>query len=102
MKLIPSSSLVVCSLLVVTACRQERPSPPPPGPAAVTWVELQPQTIDLTSRSVAQTRANERVEIRSRVAGELVAIGFASGDAVKKDQVLFQLDRRPYEAAVAA
>lgn len=102
MKHLSPSFWVVCSLLVAAGCRQERPSVPPPGPAAVTVVDLQPQTIDLASQAIAQTRANERVEIRSRVAGELIAIGFVGGDAVKKGQVLFQLDRRPYEAALAA
>lgn len=94
--------LSLAGLALLAACHRPAPQLPPPGPAEVAWLELQPQTIDLSTRSVAQTRANNRVEVRARVAGELVAIGFADGDLVKKDQVLFQLDRRPFEAALAA
>jgi membrane fusion protein (multidrug efflux system) len=94
--------LSVAGLALLAACHRPAPQLPPPGPAEVAWLELQPQTIDLSTRSVAQTRANNRVEVRARVAGELVAVGFAEGDLVKKDQVLFQLDRRPFEAALAS
>lgn len=94
--------LSLAGLALLAACKRAAPQLPPPGPAEVAVVELQPQTVDLSTRSVAQTRANNRVEVRARVAGELVAVGFAEGDLVKKDQVLFQLDRRPFEAALAS
>lgn len=94
--------LSLAGLALLAACTHEAPKLPPAGPAEVVVVELQPQTVDLAVRNVAQTRANNRVEIRARVAGELVALGFADGDLVKKDQVLFTLDRRPFEAALAS
>ena len=94
--------LSLAGIALLAACKHEAPKLPPAGPAEVVFVELQPQTVDLAVRNVAQTRANNRVEIRARVAGELVALGFANGDLVKKDQVLFTLDRRPFEAALAA
>ncbi|MBM3962732.1 MAG: efflux RND transporter periplasmic adaptor subunit, partial [Planctomycetes bacterium] len=92
----------LAGLALLAACAPEAQKLPPAGPAEVVCVELQPQTVDLAARNVAQTRANNRVEIRARVAGELIAVGFADGDLVKKDQALFTLDRRPFEAALAA
>ena len=102
MKPVLSLSFAALPLFAAAACKHERPQLPPPGPASVRCEELQPQTIELAYRSVAQTRANARVEIRARVAGELVALGFAEGDAVKQGQMLFQLDKRPFEAALSA
>jgi membrane fusion protein (multidrug efflux system) len=102
MKPVLSLSFAALPLFAAAACKHERPQMPAPGPAPVRCEELQPQTIALSYRSVAQTRANARVEIRARVAGELVALGFEEGDAVKKDQLLFQLDKRPFEAALAS
>jgi membrane fusion protein (multidrug efflux system) len=102
MKPVLSLSFAALPLFAAAACKHERPQMPAPGPAPVRCEELQPQTIALSYRSVAQTRANARVEIRARVAGELVALGFEEGDAVKKDQLLFQLDKRPFEAALSA
>lgn len=97
-----AARLSLAGLALLAACTHEAPKLPPAGPAEAVCVELQPQTVELAVRNVAQTRANNRVEIRARVAGELVALGFADGDLVKKDQVLFTLDRRPFEAALAS
>jgi RND family efflux transporter MFP subunit len=44
--------------------------------------------------------AVEEVEVRAKVRGHLVNIGFKDGDEVKKDQMLFQIDPRPFEAQV--
>jgi RND family efflux transporter MFP subunit len=41
------------------------------------------------------------VEIRARVSGYLKEICFKDGDTVKEGQVLFEIDPRPYQAAVA-
>ena len=45
--------------------------------------------------------ADQSVEIRARVSGHLESINFTDGQIVQKDQVLFQLDPRPFEADVA-
>lgn len=47
-----------------------------------------------------RTDAVESVDVRARVTGYLVAINFKAGDDVKKDQVLFKIDPRPYKAKV--
>jgi multidrug efflux system membrane fusion protein len=39
--------------------------------------------------------------VRSQVTGTLVEMAFREGDVVKQGQLLFQLDRRPFEAALA-
>jgi RND family efflux transporter MFP subunit len=45
-----------------------------------------------------QTSAVEEVEVRARVAGYLVKIAFRDGQEVKKDDLLFEIDPRPYKA----
>ena len=47
-----------------------------------------------------RTRSPKAVEIRARVNGYLAKICFTDGAEVKKDEVLFQIDPRPYEAAL--
>ena len=44
--------------------------------------------------------AAETVDVRSRVRGHIVKIGFTDGQIVKKGDLLFQLDPRPFEAEV--
>ncbi len=47
-----------------------------------------------------QVVAARRVDLRARVTGYLIKVNFKSGDLVKKDQVLFEIDPRPYQAAL--
>jgi hypothetical protein len=54
------------------------------------------KTEDLKQRVTAA----KRVELRARVTGYLIKVHFKAGDAVKKDQLLFEIDPRPYQAAL--
>jgi membrane fusion protein (multidrug efflux system) len=54
--------------------------------------------VPIYSEFVAQTDAKETVEIRARVQAFLEAQHFTEGTVVKKDQLLFTLDKREYEA----
>jgi multidrug efflux system membrane fusion protein len=46
-------------------------------------------------------RPSQEVEVRSRVRGHIQKIGFRDGDMVRQGQLLFELDPRPFEAAIA-
>ena len=52
---------------------------------------------DFTSR----TSAVQSVDVRSRVSGYLESIHFKEGALVKKGDLLFEIDPRPYQAQVA-
>jgi membrane fusion protein, multidrug efflux system len=75
--------------------KQAAPAPPPPD---VVVAEVIQKTVPLYSEFVAQTDAKETVDIRARVAAFLEAQHFTEGTVVKKDQLLFTLDKREYEA----
>ena len=45
-------------------------------------------------------QASQTVDVRARVRGHIWKIYFQDGDMVKKDQLLFELDPRPFQAAV--
>ena len=45
-------------------------------------------------------QASEVVELRSRVRGHIQKIHFQDGDLVERDQLLFELDPRPFQAQV--
>jgi RND family efflux transporter MFP subunit len=47
-----------------------------------------------------QTAAVGEVEIRARVTGYLNKVNFEDGQNVKKDQLLYEIDPEPYEAAL--
>ncbi len=45
-------------------------------------------------------RASEKVDVRSRVRGHIQSVDFRDGDLVKKDQLLFELDPRPFKSQI--
>ncbi|WP_408733483.1 efflux RND transporter periplasmic adaptor subunit [Pseudomonas sp. LS1212] len=54
----------------------------------------------VTFEFVAQTQSSREVEIRARVAGFLEKRLYTEGELVKAGQVMFQMDRKPFEAAL--
>ena len=75
--------------------KQAAAAPPPP---AVVVTDVVQKTVPIYSEFVAQTDARETVEIRARVQAFLEAQHFTEGTIVKKNQLLFTLDKREYEA----
>ena len=68
-----------------------------PTPTVVV-AEVVQKTVPIYSEYVAQTDAKETVEIRARVQAFLEAQHFTEGTIVKKNQLLFTLDKREFEA----
>lgn len=85
------------SLLV--ACRQQS-EPPSPPKAEVTVQRLQPETLPQEWSFIGQTESSRLVEIRTRVEGFLDRRMYEEGSKVHAGQILFQLDARPFEAAL--
>ena len=87
----------------ISACGQKQDAAqskaPPPPEVAVIKVVASPVT--LSEDYAAQTEAVESVEIRARVGGILERQAFKDGARVKKDELLFVIDQKPYIAALA-
>lgn len=69
-------------------------------PPTVIVASVTQKTVPIYSEYVGQTRADDTVELRARVEGVLQKVYFKEGAAVKKGQLLFTIDKRPFEAAV--
>lgn len=72
---------------------------PPAMP--VTVIEVQPQALPLALDLVGQTEGAKETEVRARVGGILIKRLYEEGAPVKAGQALFQIDRVPYEIALA-
>jgi RND family efflux transporter MFP subunit len=72
----------------------------PPPPVSVS----QPLAREVIDHDDYEGRiaAVEMVEVRARVRGHLVKVNFQDGQIVQKDQPLFEIDDRPYKAALDA
>jgi RND family efflux transporter MFP subunit len=74
----------------------------PPAPPAVTVSQPLQRELVEWDEYTGQFAAMEYVEIRARVSGYLTEIHFQDGQLVKKGDLLFVIDPRPYEATLAA
>lgn len=71
------------------------------GPAPVSVVAVQEETLPVTLEYAAQTLGSREVEVRARVTGILLKRNYVEGAKVKAGQSLFTIDPAPFEAAVA-
>lgn len=84
--------------LAVGCAKKE--APPPAGPLQVTALTVEPRDTPVQFEFVAQTQSSREVEIRARVDGFLDQRLYREGDMVRSGQPLFQMDRKPFEAAL--
>src|SRR5262245_19812107 len=85
----------------LTGCGKPQAQPAAPPPTEVTVMELAPKPVALFNDYVAQTQAPDTIEIRAQVTGLLERQDFADGRRVRKGEVLYVIDRRPFLAQVA-
>src|SRR5215467_10326886 len=69
-------------------------------PPAVVVAEVAQKTVPIYAEFVGQTKAQESVDLKARVAGILEKIHFKEGTPVKNGELLFSIDKSPYEAAL--
>jgi multidrug resistance efflux pump len=74
-------------------------SPGTPAPTVVI-AEITQRTAPIYDEFVARTQAMHTVELRARVEGFLEQVLFQEGSLVQAGQLLFVIERRPYEAAL--
>jgi RND family efflux transporter MFP subunit len=93
-------SLAALSLAALTVGRGKEPPAAPP-PQAVTVAQVPEREITEWDEFTGRLEAVDQVEIRPRVSGYIKRVTFAEGKEVKKGEVLFEIDPRPYEADLA-
>jgi membrane fusion protein (multidrug efflux system) len=83
------------------ACGRSQAAPAPPPPPAVSVVELTPETIQVSSEWIATLDGFVNAQMRPQVSGYLIKRDYREGSTVRKDEVLFEIDPRPFAAALA-
>ena len=94
-------AVAVCSALA--ACdkpalpsEQARPAP------QVKVLTVQPRDVPFTLSFVAQTESSRQVNIVTRVSGFLDRIAYQEGELIKSGQLMFELDKKPFQAQLEA
>ena len=89
------------ALLALTSGGCSKKTPPAPPPPEVLVTEVKQQDVPIYNEYVGQLDASVNATIEARVQGYLTSQNYKEGQPVKKGDVLFQIDHRPFEAALA-
>ena len=94
------SILIVTFCLVMAGCKREPPAlAATPPPVVMVSLPVEREVRDYYEYT-GRTAAVEAVEVRARVSGYLVKVNFQEGAVVKKGDLLFQIDPRPFQAVL--
>jgi RND family efflux transporter MFP subunit len=97
----PSAALVASFALVLAGCDQGAPKAVPIAPPPqVTVAKPVAKTVVDQDEYVGRFEAVDAVEVRARVSGYLDATHFKDGQTVNKGDLLFTIDRRPFQIAL--
>lgn len=80
--------------------KEQRKAPKGPPAVPVTVVRVEQKTLPVHLRAIGNVEAFATVAVKARVDGQIVSVNFKDGVPVQKDEVLFRIDPRPYEAAL--
>jgi membrane fusion protein (multidrug efflux system) len=94
------AGVLILGAAVLSGCKSKDVKAAGPPPALVTVATVEPRDVPIFADFAAQTYARDAVEVRARVSGYIEKWTFQPGTQVKAGEVLYVLDRRPYEASV--
>jgi membrane fusion protein (multidrug efflux system) len=94
--------LVAATIALVPSAACEKPVEVAPPPPEVYVAEVVTKDVPIYLELVGQTVGYQDVEIRARVEGVLDAMHFREGTFVQKGAALYDIDRKPLEAALAS
>jgi membrane fusion protein, multidrug efflux system len=99
----PSAAAAVLSLALAVAACDDAPAPPQGAapPPEVTATTITPADVPLTYEYAGRVAGYREVEVRPQVGGTLLERSFEEGARVRVGDLLFRIDPRPYEVALA-
>lgn len=91
-----SPVFLIVSAMLFAGC--EKQAPPPMAPPSVTVVTVVEKDVPIISNWIATLDGFTNAQIQPQVAGYLIKQNYREGSFVHKDDVLFEIDHRPFQA----
>jgi len=91
---------LLISVAVTAGCSRKAPQAAPPAPEVLVTT-VQPRDVPRVLERVATLDGFINANINAQVQGYIVSRDYQEGNVVKKGDPLFQIDPRPFEAALA-
>jgi len=87
--------------VAATGCARNSKGAVAPKPLAVKVVEVKQKDVPVVREWIGTLDGLVNAEIKAEVSGYLVQQAYTEGSFVRKGQLLFQIDPRPFDAALA-
>jgi membrane fusion protein (multidrug efflux system) len=94
---VPDLLVAVATGLLFSGCKEK---PPPKPPLQVRVVSVTPRDVPIYQQWIGTLDGYPNAQIRAQVSGYLIRQDYAEGGAVKKGDLLFEIDPRPFQAAL--
>jgi len=95
------SAALIGAALFAVGCSKEAAAVAPPPPPTVTVASVEERQVADWDEFIGRLEAVDSVEVRPRVSGYVERAAFKEGREVRKGELLFQIDARPYQAELA-
>jgi membrane fusion protein (multidrug efflux system) len=93
-------ALALVFVLTLAGCGGVNASAPPPKPPEVQVTEVVQKDVPITNEWTATLDGFVNAQIQPHVSGYLIKQNYKEGSPVRKGQVLFEIDPRPFVAAL--
>jgi membrane fusion protein (multidrug efflux system) len=93
--------IILCFVVLVVAGDTKKPVQAAPQPLGVEVVKVEQKDVPLYSEWIGTTDGMVNADIRAQVSGYLLKKDYTEGAFVRQGQLLFEIDPRPLEAALA-
>ena len=90
--------LLGCALLI--SCSASKAPPPRVTAVPIFAATVEQKDVPLQVKAIGAVEAYSNVSVKTQITGELTGVHFKEGQDVRKGQLLFTLDKRPFEAAL--
>ena len=94
-------TLALAGMALLQGCSKPQAQPAAPPPPAVSVAAAVEREVMFTDEFPGRIEAVESVQVRARVSGYLQSVNFRPGAMVRKGDLLFVIDPRPFQAEVA-
>ena len=93
------AAFAILALVLCSGCGDTKAAAPSPQPAVpVVAASVEQKDVPVRLHAIGTVEAYSMVAVKTQITGELTGVYFKEGDDVRKGQLIFTLDKRPFEA----
>jgi len=91
-------AILTPAIALLVACGGTKAASGPPAPVPIRAASVEQKDVPIRIHAIGTVEAFSTVSVKTQITGELTGVFFKEGDDVKKGQLIFTLDKRPFEA----